>query len=88
LLFYHEDSDEINRLLIHRYWELREKILTKENFNNLLDNYKDLLTKGSAKRDSDTWYEYDIEKEIEEIREWLYNRLEYFDKYVEDIENE
>jgi len=85
LLFYHEDSDEINKLLKKRYWELRKKILTKENFDELLNNYKKLLTKGAAKRDSEIWYEYDVEKEIEEIRKWLHKRLECFDKYVKDM---
>lgn len=86
--FYHPNAPEINRLLIDRYWELRKDILTREYFDNLLDKYKNELSKGVALRDSKLWYEYDIEKEIEDIRIWLYNRLKYFDSYVRGLENE
>jgi len=86
--FEHKNSPEINKLLIDRYWELRKSVLTKEYFDDLLDKYKDELSKGSAKRDSKKWYEYDVEKEIEDIRIWIYNRLDYFDHYVESLENE
>ena len=86
--FYHENAPEINKLLIDRYWELREDILTKEYFDNLLNKYKNELNKGAALRDSKLWYGYDVEKEIEEIRIWIYNRLEYFDSYIRGLENE
>lgn len=86
--FYHENAPEINKLLIKRYWELRENIFTKEYFDGLLNKYKSQLTKGAALRESNKWYKYDIEKEIEEIRTWIYNRIDFFDKYVESLENE
>lgn len=86
--FYHSNAPEINNLLIERYWELRKNILTKEYFDNLLNKYLNELTKGAALRDSKVWYEYDIEKEIEEIRTWIYNRIDFFDEYVEGLENE
>lgn len=86
--FYHEGSPKINGLLIERYWELRKNILTKEYFDKLLDKYLNELNKGSTLRDSNKWYEYDIKKEIEDIRNWIYNRIEFFDQYVESLENE
>ena len=86
--FVHENSPEINELLINRYWELRKDVLTKNYFDNLLNKYKNQLSKGAALRDSEIWYEYDIEEEIEEIRTWLYNRLDFFDEYVEGLQNE
>lgn len=88
ILFYHPYSNEINKLLIERYYELRKNILTEEYFDNKLDYYINLLSKGSANRDSKLWYEYDVVTEIEEIRTWLYDRLDYFDKFVKEIENE
>ena len=86
--FYHKNAPKTNKILIDRYWKLRKEILNKEYFDNLLNKYKSILNKGAALRDSKLWYEYDIEKEIEEIRTWIYNRLEYFDSYVKDLENE
>lgn len=86
--FYHEYAPEINELLIDRYWELRKSILTKEYFNRLLDEYKNKLTKGAALRDSNIWYEYDVDEEIEDIRTWIYKRLDFFDEYVKGLENE
>ena len=86
--FYHENANEINKLLIKRYKELRKDILTKEYFDNKLDKYLNELNNGAAKRDSDKWYEYDVEKEIEDIRAWIYNRLDYMDEYIEGLENE
>jgi len=86
--FYHENAPEINKLLIDRYWELRQDILNKEYFDNLLNKYLTELNKGAALRDSNKWYEYDVEKEIEEIRTWIYNRIEFFDEYVKGLENE
>ena len=85
--FYHPYSKKINKLLIERYWELRDNILTKKYFDNLLNKYLEKLNKGASLRDSNKWYEYKVEKEIEEIRSWIYNRLEFFDGYVESIEN-
>ena len=80
-------ADETNKLIVNRYKELRKTVLTKENFDSYLDSYKSLLTKGATKRDSNVWYEYDVENEIENIRTWLYERLVYFDEYVREIEN-
>lgn len=87
-IFKHKNSKEINELIIKRYWELRKGILTEEYFDNLLDNYKEKLTKGATSRDSKLWYEYDVEKEIEEIRTWIHKRIKFFDQYVKDLENE
>lgn len=85
---FHENAPEINKLLIERYWELRKSVLTKEYLDNLLDAYKNKLNKGAILRDSNTWNEYDFVEEIEFIRSWLYERLEYSDKYIKELENE
>ena len=68
-----------------RYFELRKNELSMSNINNYLDQYKkSIVESGSAKRDSDIWYEYDAEYEIEEIRTWTQNRLEFLDNYLMD----
>ncbi len=70
------------QLLKKRYWELRKNAITMNTINNYLDSYKSLLVNsGAAKRDSERWYEYDIEYEIENIREWTKRRIEFLDQY-------
>ena len=53
-----------------------------DTINGYLDSYKELLVNsGAAKRDSERWYEYDVEFEIEQIREWARRRIEFLDEY-------
>ena len=75
------DSETLS-LLKNRYWELRTDVITMDTINSYLDSYKDLLVNsGAAKRDSERWYEYDVEFEIEQIREWAKRRIEFLDEY-------
>lgn len=75
------DSSSLNYLK-NRYWELRKDVITMNTINNYLDNYKKILVdSGAAKRDSLKWYRYDIEEEIELIRTWCYNRIQFLDQY-------
>lgn len=69
-------------LLKHRYWELRKDVITMDTINNYLNSYKELLVdSGAALRDSERWYEYDVEFEIEQIREWASRRIQFLDEY-------
>lgn len=69
-------------LIKQRYWELRENIISMDTINGFLDAYKDLLVKsGAASRDSERWYSYDVEYEIEQIREWANYRIQFLDEY-------
>lgn len=69
-------------LLKERYWQLRKDVITMDTINEYLNSYKKLLVEsGAAKRDSDRWYEYDVEFEIEQIREWANNRIQFLDEY-------
>lgn len=77
-----------NKLISERYWELRKTILTKEYIDSTLDDYKNDLLKGATSRDSGRWYEYDCEEEIEKVRSWSYNRLEFLDEYMMGVANE
>lgn len=80
---YNDDMDSKTLdLLKERYWELRKDVITMDTINEYLDSYKDvLINSGAAKRDSERWYEYDIEFEIEQIREWAKKRIEFLDEY-------
>lgn len=77
------DMDEKTlSLMKKRYWELRKNVVTMDTINGYLDSYKTLLVNsGAAKRDSERWYEYDIEFEIEQIREWARRRIDFLDEY-------
>lgn len=69
-------------LMKQRYWELRKDVITMDAINSYLDSYKELLVdSGAATRDSERWYEYDVEYEIEQIREWARRRIEFLDEY-------
>ena len=69
-------------LMKQRYWELRKNVITMDTINGYLDSYKEsLVNSGAAKRDSERWYEYDVEFEIEQIREWARRRIEFLDEY-------
>lgn len=69
-------------LMKKRYWELRKKIITVDTINNYLDSYEKLLIESnSTERDSKLWYEYDVEFEIERIREWAIRRIDFLDGY-------
>ena len=82
-----KESDEIKKLIIKRYKYLRKYVLTKSNINKLIDTRMNEIKYASI-RDSEKWYEYDVEKEIDIVRNWLLKRLNIYDKYIEDIANE
>ena len=82
----HTNSSRITEDIINKYWEYRKTVFSKEYIDNYLNDYKELLTKGAAKRDSALWTGYDIETEIEDVRTWLYNRIEVYDNYIKGLE--
>lgn len=86
--FNHEDSPKTMNKIINRYKSLRKGALNRKYLDNMLDKYKNELNKGSTLRDSNKWYEYNVEEEIEYVRGWIHDRLYFFDEYVGDLENE
>lgn len=84
----HPNSKEINELIIKRYWDLRKNILTEEYFNNLINKYKNELTKGVSNRDSKKWNDYDINYELEYIKNWIKERIKYTDEMIKGLEDE
>ena len=79
---YYYNSPELNNLIKQRYNDLRKNKLSIENINSYLDEYKEqLLNSGASKRDSERWYQYDVEQEIENVRTWIYARIMYLDDF-------
>lgn len=78
-----KNMDEESILYLkQRYWELRKDVITMDIINKYLDNYKDILiNSGAASRDSYKWYKYDVSEEIEKIRTWANNRINFLDQY-------
>ena len=75
-------DDEMFDLLRKRYWELRKNIITVDVICNYLDSYENLLIEsGSSERDSSKWYPYNVQYEINQIREWAVRRIEFLDEY-------
>ena len=75
-------DEETLFLLRQRYWELRNNIITMDTINRYLDSYEEaLVSSGAVYRDSERWYDYDIEYEIELIREWASRRIQFLDEY-------
>ena len=72
----------LNELIVKRYNYLRKNYLTEEYFDKKIDEYLEEL-KYVSKRDSDTWYEYDLEDEVEFIRNWIHERIKVMDSEVE-----
>ncbi len=81
-------SNEVKKLIVKRYFELRKNGLNYEYLNKLLDKYAEELNMGAALRDSEIWLEYDINDEFEFIKNWIKNRLEFMDKYMKGIKYE
>ena len=80
--FLSSESDEVRELISSRYKFLRNSKLTSEYIDEILNSYKEVLvTSGAAQRDSNLWYEYDIDAEIETIRSWINLRLAVLDDY-------
>ena len=53
-----------------------------ETIEEYLNEYLKILTQDeSTTRDSETWYEYNIDEEIENIKEWSRRRIEFLDRY-------
>ncbi len=79
-----KDCDpKFNKIVATRYKQLRKEVLTDKYFDDKLNEYKILLTEaGAEKRDSRRWYEYNIEAEIEYIRDWISNRMKYMDDFI------
>ena len=61
-------SSRINKLLIDRYWQLRESVFNEEYLNKLIDSYKEALGNGAASRDTSIWLEYNNNEDIKEVR--------------------
>lgn len=75
-------NDYFFQVLKNRYWELRKDVITINLINSYIDNYKNkLIYSGASQRDASLWYNYDIDFQIEQVREWLLCRIEFLDNY-------
>ena len=82
IILYYKNSPQINALIKDKYWELRNSSLNMDTINHYLDGYKEIIIEsGASLRDSERWYDYDIDLEIEKIREWCFNRINFLDDY-------
>lgn len=79
---FEDNSDKLNDLIREKYHELRIKYLNEDNLFPILDGYIRDLNNGAFQRDSMRWYDYDAVYEINQIKEWIKNRIKVLDKYM------
>jgi len=79
---FEKKSDKLNDLIRDKYQELRIKYLNEDNLFPILDGYISDLNSGAFQRDSMRWYDYDAVYEIDQIKEWIKNRIKVLDKYM------
>lgn len=73
-------------LMKERYFELRKDVINMDMINTYLDSYKMLLlNSGSSTRDSEKWYDYDINNQIDYIRLWSSKRIEFLDEFFYNL---
>ena len=80
--FLSNESSEIRDMISERYKNLRSTKLNTVVINDMLNSYKTFLeNSGAALRDSNLWYNYNVDEEIEIIRTWIYLRINFLDDY-------
>lgn len=81
-MYFKENAEEYNKIVSDRYKELRESVLSYENIESICNNYRSLLIdSGAYERDNGLYYNYDLNKEIDDMLNWYKNRIEYLDNY-------
>lgn len=86
LYLFNENTPKLNIKIKDRYLELRKTVLSNENINKLIDNYKKDLEIGEASRNHDKWINASLDEEVEKVRDFFFKRIEVFDKYVGDYD--
>lgn len=80
--------DNYNEKVANRYHELRKTYFSEENLISRYQGYYDMLVKsGAASREETKWskdsdiggYPLNFKSEIEYIKNWIINRLNYLD---------
>ena len=83
------NDKNINNLIKTRYKKLREFYWSEEHLNNLIETYeKQIFDSGAFNRDKNKWLECNHvsgEVKLEKFRDFVIKRLEYTDKYVEEL---
>ena len=76
-----EDVPNYNSLMKNRYLNLRENILSIEHVNELIDSYYKKI-KYSTDLDNKLWLPVNIEEEINKVKDFYSNRINFLDDYV------
>ncbi len=84
VLLFEDNAPIYNKKVKNRYYELREKVITEENINHLIDEYYQSL-KYVYHKDSDKWLEFNLEDELQAIKEWTKKRIAFLDQYIGEM---
>lgn len=78
------------KMIVNRYWELREEKWSNEHINELIDGYEvDIYQSGAYLRDMERWPEgsyTDPEKGLSDFRQYVIERLRYTDMYYASLQ--
>lgn len=75
--------ENLDNSLKERYFKLRESILSIENIYKKIDSYYEQI-KYAIHKENSRWMMTDLESEVNKIKEWYKNRVEFLDKYLGD----
>jgi len=83
-------DDAVWELIFDKYWKLRENLWSEQYLNQMLDGFEqDIYFSGAYLRDMERWPEgsyYDVDKGLEDFREYVSDRLRETDDYYRRLE--
>lgn len=83
------NDDKINELIKNRYADLRSNYWSEEHLKELLEKYSSqIYDSGAFRRDKERWKKgsyNDVDEKLTKVEDFLLKRVEYLDKYIENI---
>ena len=79
---FYENSPKLNDMIKSRYWKIRNSGLSADDIAIKVDEYrKYIMDSGAIYRDAERWKLDVKESEFEDIKTWIYKRIEYLDGF-------
>lgn len=89
-LLLEEDDEEMKRLIVNRYSELRNDLWSDEHLMEMLSMYeKQIFDSGAYKREMKRWpdgYYCDEQEKLSLFKQYVLERMKYMDEYIAQFE--